>query len=114
MIESFKSPEGVTEQQVIDALNTKGIEDPETKALLLEYVDHCHDDADKEARDNPELSNRINLLTEIKIALLYSKTEKYKEYAIESLEDIYTAASQDDLTRDLAEQIGVLINKFNF
>jgi hypothetical protein len=112
MSEQYKSPEKISEQEVIEALNTKGLEDPEAKEMLGIYVDKCHAEADAEAASDPEIpeaSNRANIKAEIKIATLYSKTEKYKDIARESLEEIYMAASQLESTQDLASEIELLL-----
>ncbi len=111
MSESFENIP-VSEQQLIEALNTKGAEDPEAKELLKGYVDQCHAEADREAAADPkssDVSNRANIKADIKIVSLYSKTEKYKDYARESLEETLVAASQDESTEDLAEEIIRLI-----
>lgn len=112
MSESFeKIP--VSEEVVIEVLNTRGVEDPEARELLGKYVDQCHAEADAEAAADPEsaeASNRANIKAEIKIALLYSKTDKYKEQARGALEESLMAASQDPSTQDLAEQIENLLN----
>lgn len=116
MNESYKHPEGVTEQQVIEALNTKGVEDAEARALLEKYVDQCHAEADMEAAtdpSNPEASNRANIKADIKIAILYSKTEKYLGQALGSLDDALRAALQNESTHDLAEQINLLFDSLN-
>ncbi len=111
-MEGFKQPEIISEEYVISELNSKGIEDAETKRLLEKYVDQCNTEADAEASadpENPEASNRANIKSQIKIAVLYSKTEKYKAEALESLGDAYNAASQQSSTQDLAKHIDGLI-----
>jgi len=113
MSESFeKIP--VSEAVVIEALNSKGVEDTETRELLGKYVDQCHAEADMEAAADPEssiASNRANIKAEIKIAVLYSKTDNYKEQARDALEEVYMAASQDESTQDLAQEIGDLLSR---
>ena len=113
MFEHPQSPERITEEVLIEGLNTKGIEDQETRELLEKYVDQCHAEADAEALadpENPEASNRANIKADVKIATLYSKTDKYKDQARESLEDARWATSQNDSTQDLVKQIDALIN----
>ncbi|OHA62194.1 MAG: hypothetical protein A2556_01030 [Candidatus Vogelbacteria bacterium RIFOXYD2_FULL_44_9] len=110
MHESFNSFENspVSEQEVVKILNSKGLEDNEARELLVRYVDQCHVEADTEASADPEssiTSNRANIKAEIKIAILYSKTENYRDLAISSLEEALMAAVQDPSTQDLAEQI---------
>jgi hypothetical protein len=115
MKESFESSENINEQEVIDALDTKGIEDAETRELVEKFVDRCHAEADAQAvaeHDSKEISNRANILADIKIALLYSKTKKYKEQALESLEDARLAATQSVDTSDLVDQIDNHIANF--
>ena len=97
---------------IIDALNSKGVEDPETKELLDKYVAGCQVEADMETAESPEnqeVSNRANIKAQIKIATLLTKT-RYKTEALESLNDAYWAASQNESTKDLAEQINALIS----
>lgn len=109
MIEQLKPKEIiVTEQDVIEALNGTGIENPETKDLLTKYVDQCHAEADLKAQANPDLSNQANIEAELKIVELYSKT-KYKDYAYDSLMSLYEASIQNDLTKDLVERINLLL-----
>ncbi|MFA6251105.1 MAG: hypothetical protein WC603_00535 [Candidatus Paceibacterota bacterium] len=113
MTEQIKRFEdNVNEQQVIDALRDKGIDDVETKELLIKYIDQCHSEADREAVADPTLSNHANIKAEIKIAELYSKTQ-YKDYALESLSEIYQNAGQNESTKDLVEQIRQLIDELN-
>jgi len=115
-MEGYKEPEGINEQEVVNVLDSKGIEDPEVKALLEKYVDQCQAESNAEAKsdpENPEASNRANIKAQIKIAILLSKTEKYKTEAKESFEDAYNAASQNESTHDLAEQIDSLISELD-
>ena len=113
MIEKFKQFEdNITEQEVVEALKSKGIENQEAKDLLIRYTDQCHSESNTEAMTNPDFSNRANIKAEIKIAELYLKTQ-YKDYAIESLNEIYQNAGQSELTKDLAVQINSLINRFS-
>lgn len=117
MFERPSLPEKIREEVVIEALNTKGAESQEARELLEKYVDQCHAEADAEAAgdpENPEASNRANIKADIKIAVLYSKTEKYKDSARESLKDAYWAASQNESTKDLVEQIEALMNDLDF
>ncbi len=116
MFEGPSSPERITEEAVIEALNTKGVENQEAREMLEKFVDQCHTEADAEAAadpENPDASNRANIKADIKIAILYSRTEKYKESARESLEDAYWAASQGESTKDLVERIEALRKDLN-
>ena len=115
MTEQIKTIEKniILEQEVIDLLNLKGVEDPETKGLLEKYVDQCHSEADAEvlsSPDTPGISNRSNIKADIKIASLYFKTERYKDYGKEALGEAYEAAIQNDSTLDLADEINRLIH----
>jgi len=109
MIEQFKYMDKIKEQEVVDALNNDGMENPETKDLLTKYADQCHAEADIKALANPNLSNQANIEAELKIVELYSKT-KYKDYAYDSLMSLYEAAIQNNLTKDLVERINLLLN----
>lgn len=114
MPESFEGMP-ISEQVVIEALNSYEIGDPRALELLGKFVDQCHVDADREAdadQGNPVASNRANIKAEIRIARLYLKTEKYREEAIGSLEEAHNAASQDDSTQDLALEIEELFSEF--
>ena len=111
MFEKPNLPEVITQEAVIESLNTKGIEDQEARDLLEKYVDQFHTEADAEAvsdPENPRASNRAKIKADIKIATLYAKTIRYKDQARESLEDAYWAASQNESTKDLIEEIDSL------
>ena len=112
MFEKPNLPETIREEDVVEALNTKGIDDQEAREMLEKYADQCHAEADAEVAtdpESPETSNRANIKAEIKIAILYSKTEGYRNQARESLEDAHLAASQSESTQDLAVEIKSLI-----
>lgn len=116
MSESMSSFENIplSEEAVIEVLNSSGIEDPETREILEKYIDQCHTEADAEAAadpENPIASNRANIKADIRIAILYSKTEKYKNQAAESLVDALIAASQNDSTLDLVQEIEMLLSR---
>lgn len=110
---SFESPENskISEAEVVEALNVKGLEDPEAKALLEKYIDECQAEADAQYAANPtaETSNQANLEAAIKIATLYSKTDGYKDLGREGLAEAREAAFQDPATQDLVEQIDLLM-----
>jgi len=100
------------EQSVIEALNGGGIEDLRSKELLGRYADQCQAEANLEVASNPEsseASNRANIKAGIKLAILYSKTEKYKAQAREALEETLWAAQQNESTLDLAREIEELL-----
>ncbi|MCC7160606.1 hypothetical protein IT399_02720 [Candidatus Nomurabacteria bacterium] len=100
----------VTEEQVIALLDEREYGDLEAISLFTKYVDQCHADADERAKGvSGSESNRINLETEIKIALLKAKTKRYKSYALDDLYALRENALQNDQTQDLAEQIDSLI-----
>lgn len=102
----------VTEDEVIESLNIRGVESPESQELLRKYAEAVEAVADKEAAEHNGdgvASHRANIKAGIKMAILYSKTEKYGEYAQESLEELYDAAYQVEATHDLAEYIKQLL-----
>jgi hypothetical protein len=113
---SFESPENskISEAEIIEALNAKGLEDVEVKALLDKYISQCQLEADAKYAANPtaETSNRANLEAAIKIATLYSKTDKYKDLGRAGLEEAREAVFQDPATQDLMEQINSLMSEF--
>lgn len=116
MTNPFETPQEVTEQEIIEALNAKGIEDTGTVELLAKFVNQCQAEANAEAAadpENPEVTNRANIEADIKIARMYLKTERYKEQASQSLRDSRVAAFQTDSTQDLIEEIDALIDELN-
>lgn len=105
--ESFETPP-LTGEAVVEILDAHEPGSLEAMEAIGKYADQCHVEADAEAAadpENPAASNRANIKAEIKIALVCMKSEKHKEAARESLEQTLLAASQDDSTADLAEQI---------
>jgi hypothetical protein len=119
MTEQPKFPEmpPVTEDEVIDALNAGGVEDPDARVLLERYTDQCQAEADAEAArgaGDPVASLRANILCAVKLTRLYSRTERYTLVAREELEDALLTASQNESTRDLAREIENLIKAMNF
>jgi hypothetical protein len=116
VMEQFKSPEGleVSEEQVIETLRTKGMEDPEAQELLGKFVDQVHAEADKEALADPtnaDASNRANIQAQIRIISVYSHVEALKGDALEALTEVLIAAMQDESTKDLMGQTVDLIAK---
>ena len=80
MPEQFEGKEKfVSEEQVIEALKTRGLEDESARELLLKWVKQLEAEADREntARANAECG--------VKQALLYYKTG-YPAEALEALE----------------------------
>ena len=109
--ESLNIP--LTEQEVIQVLEARELNSPESLEIISKYADQCHLEADIEARANPgsaETSNRANIKAEIKIASAALKVKKYKTQVAESLEQTLLAASQSETTADLAEQIQSILN----
>lgn len=84
---------------------------PESKELLLKYVDKIHEEADIEASENQNQSEIINIKTEIKIAELYNQipNKEYKDYAIQSLEEILQGIGSSILPDKLINDIFDLI-----
>jgi NifB/MoaA-like Fe-S oxidoreductase len=82
--EGIIQPEGISEEAVIEALDSGGIEDSEAKKLLEAFVDQCMAEAGREVATEPEsaeVSNRANIKAQIKIGRLLSKTKSYKREA---------------------------------
>lgn len=97
--------EQVTEEQVIAALDTFGIENERAKKALRAY-----EEALVVENFNPDtmLSNdgvRADALRAIALATLYSKTAAYKAEAEYVLRDALELVSQNDANADLANQI---------
>jgi len=112
-MEQFESPERNVEQEVIEVLRTKGIEDPEAQELLGEFVDQVYAEADVEAEadsQNPDASHRANIKAQIRVIGLYSQVETLKRQARESLLEVRMMAMQSDSTKDLAEQVENLLD----
>jgi hypothetical protein len=117
MKEQIKQPENIiTEEKIIKVFNEKGVNDQETRELLFQYIDKCHTQADAEAERNPDQSNVINIKTEVKIAELYYQIsdKEYKEYALESLEQLFQNAGNNELPHELIERISSLINIWKY
>jgi hypothetical protein len=121
--EGPKPPELITEEAVILALDTNGIENAEAKALLVKYIEQCQAEADAEAAaspGNPEVSHRVNIVALVKIAALYASTKHYKNEALDALTEALFAACQDSSTDYLGDIIEQAIdeikgiNKGNF
>jgi hypothetical protein len=116
MTNPFETPNEITEEVVIEALNSKGVENTEAAELLAKYANQCQAEANAEAAGSPEdplVSNRANIKADIKMAQLYAKTANYKHMAAASLQDTLLAASQDTATQDLAEEIETLLNELS-
>lgn len=115
MPESFER-RPVLEEDVINILNTKELDDPEVRGILDRYIDQCHADADAEAAADPQscvASNRANINAEIRLAKLYMRTDWYIDLAVVSLEDALLAAQQNEDTKDLVNIIEGLLSEIN-
>jgi hypothetical protein len=94
----------VTEAQIIQALDAKGIEDVETKELLVKYASKLESDFENK---NPQDPNRAHFECTLTLARMYAKTEKYKEYALQSVKELFEA---NTLKEDRDEEIKDLID----
>ncbi|MDP3764579.1 MAG: hypothetical protein Q8Q95_03075 [bacterium] len=107
MLEKFNSPENkfITDQEVIEALRTKGNEDTETRALLLKWTEQ------NETEANNINTSKANIECIIKQALLY-KEAGYVAEALESLENAQLAAFNEKET-ELYQQIIAIIDSID-
>lgn len=80
-----------TREEVISMLIDRGIDDPEVKTALLKYDEVCR--ATVEALDE---DGRERLNHSIDMARLYFEAN-YREYAIESLQELLMADLSDDM-----------------
>ena len=71
--------------EVLFELNEKGIEDPGTKERLAQFAIQCEQSWETKMPQDP---NTAHLECALELAELYGQTEKYKEYAVESLEEL--------------------------
>lgn len=94
----------IQEEAVFNALNEKGIEDPATKELLGQYAAQCEEECEAAFAGDP---SRAHFECALKLARLYGRTEKYKEYAVESLEELLMGAGT--ISEEMEKEIIVLI-----
>jgi len=109
MPEEFKSPENsaeriVTEEEVIEALQTKGSENPEARALLVKWKEQ------NQAEANKKNTSTANVKENIKLARLYKKAGFPKE-AVDVLEDALLNLNQEAGIKSREEQNKALIQE---
>ncbi|MFZ2523499.1 MAG: hypothetical protein WAW92_03905 [Minisyncoccia bacterium] len=103
-MEEFKVPERISEDVLVDIINTKGIEHVDTIEEVRKYYEQCENEANILAVADYEsrvASNRANIGAQISMGRLFAKT-KYRNEAFGYFEDARVAASQDEHTKDLA------------
>lgn len=117
-MENLDLPENSPEQQpirpedVVSALDSEGIESAKAYGLMCKYIDQCQVEADAEveaSEGSSIVANRANIKAAIKIAQVYLKTSKYRDFGIDSLNTTLSAALQSTNTDDMAGEIRVLI-----
>jgi hypothetical protein len=122
-MEKFESPESIppTREAVVDALKNRNLEDPEVKALINAYAEA----REKEANEHGGQYAPQEVV--IHMCQIYFDSEKYRDYAIESLIEMMKALSGpqgalvdgklvtvDDGTmvhEEMIERIGALLNQ---
>ena len=100
------------EQELIILLNTNGVEDENTKAKLIAFATQCELEAGFKIKDNPDEfgnANAAQFIVALTMAKLYSQTEKYKDYALESLYELQQGA--DTVNERLQKDVAGLIEK---
>jgi HPt (histidine-containing phosphotransfer) domain-containing protein len=100
----------ILEEQVVKALKSDA--SGSGRELLQQYAAQCEQEANtKVASDpnDPRLPNRANLESDFKIARVYAQVPGLKTEALEALEDLRLAASQQDSTLYLIPEIDALI-----
>lgn len=93
MPEKFPSSESVNRQELIEALRTKGIKDPETRELLQKWAEAK--EAEVMAKNNAEASDNVRAAIEFERerAKLYFEAGYINE-ALDTLEDARLQAHQ--------------------
>lgn len=102
------SNERISEEYLINMLDSSDIDSPWAIEALTKYIDQCHAEADLEAAEDPGsfiASNRANIKADIKVGILLTKTEKYKDRGMEMLRDAFFTVGQHESTADLADLI---------
>lgn len=90
-----ESPEVPTRDEIINILKNKGIEDPEVVKKLQEYA--------KAQEFLADISNETEERLEVALHMAEIYFEGgYREYAIESLDEILMAPISDDLRQRIA------------
>ncbi len=103
----------VTEAEVVASIEKDGFENVSAKELFLKYTLQCEAEAQEKKNERPadrEVLKRANIECAVKVASVYLKTTKYKNFGLEILKDELALSSQSDSTKDLADKITVLIN----
>lgn len=117
-MENLDLPENSPEQQpikpedVVSALDGEGIESTEAYSLMCKYIDQCQAEADAEvkaSKGDSIVANRANIKAAIKVAQVYLKTSRYRDFGIDSLNTTLSAALQSTNTDDMAGEIRELI-----
>ena len=85
-------------------MNRKGVEDNEARELLTQYSIQCEQEFESRFPDD---LNRAHFECALSLALLYGKTDRYKAYAIESLEELLEGAPTlgFEKEREVSDQI---------
>jgi hypothetical protein len=103
-MEDFPSPEQNEKQALIDVLKTKGLEDPESKELMIAWCEK------KEAEVTAEGSREAQINFEIERAELYQESGN-AEYAMSAFEDALMIAvneGMEELVQKIEEKITLL------
>jgi hypothetical protein len=114
MTENLNSPENIDPQEVVNILEARGIEDPEAKELLERYAEHCEKEADKADPMDEIATNLARIECVIKVAKVYLKTERYRDYGRESLEEIFNnpGAGHSEATQGLEDEVARLLREY--
>ena len=79
------------EDELVVLLDTMGIDDPAAKAKLVEYAKNGETELARKLKEHSADDHNANteeMIRGLMMAKLYAKTQKYKEYALESLYDL--------------------------
>jgi hypothetical protein len=104
MSEQFDSPENISEQEVLELLDTRGLEDEEGRMRLNRYAERWEWGANEWAAadpENPEASNYANVSCQFKMACLYLKSKRYFEEGVRAMMETQMAASYAESTKDI-------------
>lgn len=104
MSEQFDSPENISEQEVLELLDTRGLEDEEVRMKLNCYAERCEAEANAQAAADPEnleVSNYANILCQFRLASLYLKSRRYFKEGVRAMMETQMAASYAESTKDI-------------
>ncbi len=104
--ESQETP--LTEQEVIEVFDREDIDSPAAVELYEKYVAQCRAEADYKSMEHTgygSMSRRANVVYEVKIALVYARSQKYKTRGIDKLNEVWESVWESGEDEDLRNEI---------